>query len=352
VNPSPKDLVLAQIHHQETECIPFTLDFEGDVADRLDVYYGGDAWRRLVSNAIRRVPGPKLTVDSEAGSSYTDPYGSTWRADRRPYHLTEPALKTPSLEGFEFPDVDSVFAPGWKEEALRAIEQEREYFLVARFGFGLFERTWALRGFDEALMDAAANPGFFGELVEAVADHQMEIVERLLELPVDGIMFGDDWGYQNGVLLGPERWRQSLKPHLARMYARVHEAGKVVLSHCCGSIVDIMPDVIEIGLDVYESVQPEAKNNNPYQLKRKYGDQITFWGGLGSQSIIPFGTPAEIKAEVAKLCREMGRGGGYILSTAKGLQPETPTENAAAVVEAFLEQAGLTPPMDFDNQDR
>ena len=340
----PRERVLAQIHHQETDHIPYTIRFEGDVAERLDAYYGSDVWRSLIDNAIQRLPGPNLVVDETAGPYYTDLYGSTWRMDRRPFHLVEPALKAPSLEGFEFPNVDTIFGPAWKEEALRAIEQQKDHFLVASLGFGLFERTWTLRGFNEALIDAAANPDFYDELVEQVTDHQLTIIERLLELPVDGIMFSDDWGYQRGVLLGPERWRRVLKPRLARMYARVHEAGKYVLSHCCGSIMDIMPDVIEIGLDVYESVQPEAKDNNPYELKRKYGDKITFWGGLGSQSTIPLGTPDEIRAEVAKLCREMGQGGGYVLCPAKPLQPETPTENAAAVVEAFLQQAGVTFP--------
>jgi uroporphyrinogen decarboxylase len=121
------------------------------------------------------------------------------------------------------------------------------------------------------------------------------------------------------------------------MYTLVHEAGKVALSHCCGSIVDVLPDVVEIGLDVLESVQPEAMD--PYALKRLYGRQITFWGGLGSQSTIQFGTPREIREEIARLCEHMGRGGGYILSPAKPLQPGTPVENAAAVVESFVRQA-------------
>ena len=99
--------------------------------------------------------------------------------------------------------------------------------------------------------------------------------------------------------------------------------------------------LIEIGLDVYQSVQPEAKNNNPYRLKKLYGKDITFWGGLGSQSTIPFGTPSKIKLEVRKLCQEMGKGGGYILDGAKQIQPETPTENAVAVIEAFAEEAGV-----------
>jgi uroporphyrinogen decarboxylase len=99
-----------------------------------------------------------------------------------------------------------------------------------------------------------------------------------------------------------------------------------------------MPDIIEIGLDILESVQPEAKGNNPYELKSKYGDKIVFWGGLGSQSLIPFGTPEEISREVKKMCTEVGKNGGYILSCAKALQPETPIENAVALLDAFTDQ--------------
>ncbi len=344
MSPTPRDRVLAQIHHQETDYVPYTIRFEGDVAERLDAHYGSDVWRSLIDNAIRRLPGPDPEVRRSRDPCDTDLYGSTWRVDRRTFHLVEPVLKTPSLEGFAFPDMDAIFEPGWDQEVLQAIERQKDRFLVIGFGTGLFERSWGLRGFENALIDVVVHPDFYEELIERLTDHQMEIVERLLALPVDGILFSDDWGYQQGVLVGAERWRRIFKPRLARLYQRVHEAGKYVLTHCCGSIEEVLPDVIEIGLDVYQSVQPEAKNNDPYELKHKYGDRITFWGGLGSQSTIPFSTPDEIRAEVAKLCRQMGRGGGYILAPAKPLQPETPTENAAAVVEAFLQQAGVTFP--------
>ena len=342
--PTPRERVIAQIQHRETDPLPYTLSFEGDVAERLDAHYASDRWRFLVDNAIVRLPPPVLTVDPAVQPTYRDPYGALWRTDRRPYHLLEAPLASRPLQDYRFPPVDSFFTPAWREEARRSLERARDHFAVVGFGFGLFERAWTLRGFDQVLVDAAAEPELFGELVAQIAAHQMAIVERLLELPVDGIMFSDDWGYQRGVLLGPERWRRFLKPHLARMYERVHRSGRYALSHCCGSIVDILPDVIEIGLDVLESVQPEAAGMSPYALKRRFGQEITFWGGLGSQSTIPFGTPAEIKAEVRRLCREMGRGGGYILSPAKALQPETPTENAAAVVEAFLQHAGVAFP--------
>lgn len=341
MSPTPRDRVLAQIHHQETDAIPYTLRVERAVAEQLDAYYGADTWRSLIDDAIRRLPGPELEVYDKGEPYYTDLYGSVWRVDHRTFHLIEPTLKTPSLDGFALPDMDAIFQPGWERKVLETIEEQKDHFLVIGFGVGLFERSWALRGFEDAMMDTVVNPGFYEELIERLTDHQMEIVERLLALPVDGILFADDWGYQQGVLIGAERWRKFFKPRLARLYQRVHEADKYVLTHCCGSIEAILPDVIEIGLDVYQSVQPEAKNNNPYELKRNYGDKITFWGGLGSQSTIPFGTPGEIRAEVTRLCREMGRGGGYILCPAKPLQPGTPTENAAAVVEAFLQQAGV-----------
>ena len=334
---TPKERVVYQIHHRETEPLPYCLDFEGDIAERLDLYYGSAHWRSLLDNAIRKVPRPRVGVDPTSGEFYTDWYGSTWRVDCRPRKLIRPVLEKPSLAGYDFPDVDARLDAAWKNEALRAISGQREHFLTLGFNAGLFERTWQLRGFTEALMDAAANPEFYDDLLGRVAEHQLAIIDRLVEMPVDAIMFNDDWGYQKGVLLGPERWRRLLKPRLARQYDRVHRAGKYVVAHCCGNITDIVPDLIEIGLDVLESVQPEAMN--PYELKKHYGTRLTFWGGLGSQSTIPFGSVDEIRGEVARLCREMGRGGGYILAPAKELQPGTPVENAAVVVEAFLQQS-------------
>ncbi|MGI6207875.1 MAG: uroporphyrinogen decarboxylase family protein [Anaerolineae bacterium] len=338
---TPREMVIAQLNHEETPYIPYAIGFEGDVAERLDAYYGSTRWRELLDNHLRAVVGANLgTPGPEEGCLVRDLHGTLWRTDRRPVHLEEPALKKPSLEGYTFPSMDEVFPEGQLEASRQAAEKLRErYFVYAGIGFGLFERTWTLRSFNEALMDAAAEPDFYDELVERICQHQLELLDRVLELPIDGIRFSDDWGYQRGVLLGTERWRRFIKPRLARLYQRVHDAGKYALSHCCGNVADIVPDLIEIKLDCLESIQPEAMD--PYELKRLYGDKIAFWGGLGSQSTIPFGTPAAIKAEVERLCREMGRGGGYILGPAKSLQPETSTENAAAVVEAFLAQAGV-----------
>jgi uroporphyrinogen decarboxylase len=339
-----KQRVTSQIKHQETDFIPYTLLFDsnGDIEDRLDEKYGSRGWRRLLDNAIEYLPLPTagLAVDEKAELYSKDLYGTTWQVNLRPHHIVEPALKEPTLVGYQFPTIAECIDPGWEASTLSLMAAKPGYFWVAQIGFGLFERTWTLRGFDNALMDVSLNPEFYEELAERLAENQMEMVERMLRLPFDGFLFSDDWGYQDGILIGAKRWRKVIKPHMARLYERVHRAGKYTLTHICGSVAEILPDLIEIGLDVYESVQPEAKNNNPYELKRKYGTDITFWGGLGSQSLLPFGTPSGIKSEVAHLCQEMGKGGGYILSPAKAIQPETPVENAAAAVEAFLAQSG------------
>ncbi len=133
-------------------------------------------------------------------------------------------------------------------------------------------------------------------------------------------------------------------PGRTRDKPQVHAAGKYALSHCCGSVAAIMPDIISTGLDVLQSVQPEAAGMDPYELKRAYGPDITFWGGLGSQSTLSRGTPAEIRTEVARLSSQMARGGGYILGLSKALMDETPVANAAAVIESVLEQVGVIYP--------
>jgi uroporphyrinogen decarboxylase len=334
----PRDIVLESLHHRQPPTIPYTLGFEGDVSERLDAHYGGPHWRKRIVPYIVGVAAvdtdKKETIDE---AHNRDPYGGIWRIDRLPWHLEKPPLAQPSFDGYTFPKPEEFYRPDWKAQALQTIAANPEAFIVGNLGWGLFERSWNLRGFENTLMDVITAPDFFEAALDKLMDLYLDFVEYTADLPIDAIQFGDDWGDQRGIIIGPKRWRQFLKPRWAKIYAAVHRHGKMVVHHSCGSVAEIMPDMIEIGMDVLESVQPEAAGMNPYELKRKWGDKISFWGALGSQSILPFGTPAEIKAEVAHLKTEMGHNGGYILAPAKPLQPETPTANAVAVLEAFTE---------------
>jgi uroporphyrinogen decarboxylase len=334
-----RDYVLGQIHHQDTPAVPYSMGFEGDVAERVDAYYGSQEWRSRLRPYFVGVSAVDTNVHYVIDDVFSrDGYGGIWRMDRRPWHLETPPLSSPSLDGYEFPSPESFFRPDWKAAALDSCEANRASFLVGHLGWGLFERSWGLRGFENILMDMVTEPEFVEEVLDRLTELYLAFVEYTVDLPVDGILFGDDWGDQRGVIIGARRWRKLLKPRWAKIYEAVHRAGKIVMHHSCGSVAEIMPDIIEIGMDVLESVQPEAAGMDPYELKRKWGDKITFWGCLGSQSTLPFSTPAGIRAEVERLCTEMGRGGGYLLAPAKGLQPETPTENAVAAIEAFIGQ--------------
>lgn len=339
---TPREVILAQIEHKETCPVPYTLGCEDpELGRKLREHYGNEHWRELFPTYMAGVGGFDLIARTAVDEVYArDVYGTKWRLDRRPWHMEEPGLKEPSLQRYAFPTLDQFVSPTFAEDVQKALDTNRDSFTIIHMGWGLFEQAWGIRGFENAMMDAVAEPEFYEEFLGKLTELRLGMVRLCADLPADAIMFGDDWGDQRGVIIGPERWRQFLKPCWARIYDAVHAQGKFVVSHCCGSIADIMPDVIEIGLDVLESVQPEPVGMNPYDLKKLYGDKITFWGCLGSQSTIQFGTPRQIQQEIQRLASEMGRGGGYILAPAKALQPGTPFENALAVVQGFTEQEG------------
>ncbi|MBN1261462.1 MAG: hypothetical protein JXB35_12360 [Anaerolineae bacterium] len=329
-----RERVLAALHYETTDVLPYTLPIEEEVVLRLDAHYGGAAWRERLQQHLALISVPALGVRTDVPERYTDPFGTTWRTDRRPYHLEIPALTEPDLSGFVWPEIDALWDADIIAQQIAAAQAEGK-FIVATTGFGIFERSWALRGFENAMTDMLLEPKFYEALLDGILRIHLEIVARFLELPVDGILLSDDWGDQRGVIMGPRLWRKFIKPRAAQFNAAVHAGGKWTFQHCCGSVFDIIPEMIENGLDVLESLQPEAMD--VYEIKRRYGQQLRLWGGLGTQHLLPFGAPEEIHAEVARLRNELGRGGGYILSPAKALMPEVPTENAVAVVEAFLD---------------
>ncbi len=339
---TPRETILAQINHEETRPVPYTLYSEdAELNKQIAEHYGDENWHNRLTQYMVTVGGIDASQRKLIDETYAqDIYGTIWRMDRRPWHLEEPALKQPSLEGYDFPSPDKFVNPNLKENADKVMAENSDLFSIIGLGWGLFEFSWIMRGFQNSMMDSITEPDFYEELLDLLTESRLSMVEQCADIQADAIMFGDDWGDQRGVILGPERWRKFIKPRWAKVYDAVHAQGKIVISHCCGSVADILPDMIDMGLDVFESVQPEPANMNPYDLKRKYGDKITFWGMLGSQSTVHFGTPQQIHDEIQHLIREVGKGGGFIISPAKALQPGTPLKNAIAVIEAFTNQDG------------
>jgi uroporphyrinogen decarboxylase len=338
----PRDAILDQIHHRETAPVPYTLGFEPEIGARLDEHYGGDAWRKRLVPYMAWCGGICRDMNEKVDDAhYRDAFGTLWRGDQLTPSVVEPALKAPTFQGYDFPSPGKFVDPAAKDNARKRIAESPDSFTLLSPGGCLWE-SWYVRGFENTLMDCAAEEEFYAELLDRFTELTLALVAQCADVPADAIMMGDDWGDQRGVLIGAERWRRFFKPRYARIFQAIHDQGKIAIMHCCGSPAEIMGDIVEIGLDVLESVQPEAAGMNPYELKKKWGDRITFWGGLGSQSTIPFATPDGVRREIRKLRAEMGKGGGYILAPAKPLRPETPTENAVAIVEEFVGDAAAT----------
>jgi uroporphyrinogen decarboxylase len=150
---------------------------------------------------------------------------------------------------------------------------------------------------------------------------------------IDILWIGDDYGTQNGMLMSPEKWRKLFFPRLKEMCALGHEYGAKVMLHSCGSTRPLWPGLIEAGVDIYQTVQPEAKDMDPAELKAEFGGQICLHGTISIQKTLPFGTPQDVAAEVRTRIETVGKNGGLIIAPAHNCQPDTPVENLLALYE-------------------
>jgi uroporphyrinogen decarboxylase len=327
---TPRERVLMALEYREPDIIPYNIPIDPQPAARLDEHYGGREWRSRVQNHAISC-GVDWSGERPAEGEWTDRFGVRW-TQANIFHSVDVPLKEPSLAGYEWPDL-------LPDDEL---SRDREWaaanghaFRVANMGLLFFERAWCLRGMENLLADLVENPRFVEELFDKLMELHFPLIDRLATLPVEALGFGDDFGAQRGLLMGTTHWRRVLKPRLRQMYERAHQHGKFVHIHCCGDVSPIIEDLIEIGVDIYNPLQPEPQDI--YAMKREYGRHITFEGGIGTQGLLPRGTPEAIRTEVGRLKRELGRDGGFIISPTKPILPDVPTENAVACVEAILE---------------
>jgi uroporphyrinogen decarboxylase len=174
------------------------------------------------------------------------------------------------------------------------------------------------------------------ELLDRITDYNLALIQQAIQHGIDAVHLPDDWGSQRGLLMGPRLWERFLLPRLERLFRAAKEAGKFVSIHCCGKVQELFPQLLEIGLDCFNPFQPEVMD--PYEMKRQWGDRLTFWGGVSTQRLLPYGTPDEVRAEARRLMREVGRGGGYILSPAHEVPGDARPENLMALIETVNAQ--------------
>jgi len=208
-----------------------------------------------------------------------------------------------------------------------------------------FKPAMYLRGIEKLLLDLVMNPKIVEAMVERLTAYYLEYNEKIFHRAngkIDIFFMGDDFGTQEGMFLSKPMWRDFFKPGFKKFIEQAHSHGIKVMHHTCGSVVDLIPEFIDCGLDILQSLQPRAKNMDFKKIKKEYGKYISFQGGIDIQNTMPFGTVAQVKAEVKRTIETLGRGGGYILCTSHNFQPDTPIENIFAMYEAALE-AGKYP---------
>ncbi|MHC4638253.1 MAG: uroporphyrinogen decarboxylase family protein [Planctomycetota bacterium] len=193
------------------------------------------------------------------------------------------------------------------------------------------------RGVEQVICDIALEDPIGLACMEKRFQCCYDISEKALETAngkIDILWIGDDYGTQNGLLMSPETWRKLFFEKLKKMCDLGHRYRAKVMLHCCGSTVPLWPGLIEAGVDIYQTVQPDAVNMNPTELKEQFGDRICFHGTISIQKTLPFGTPEEVAAEVHQRIKTVGQNGGLIIAPAHNIQPDTPVENILALYEA------------------
>lgn len=344
----PRERFLAALNRENPDRVPKNADFtpqalktfqENSGVEMPSEYFGFEARYLNLNPTIK-----EMNFDPYLGEL---PFGSTvdeWGVGEIPahlYHLTQMVhpmrnfSSVAEIEAYPFPDIDADYRYVGLAEKVAAIH-EAGFAVMAGWTIN-FEQSWYLRGMDQFMLDFYDRPDFVDALLTKVTDIFCVFVEQMVAAGVDLILTGDDIGTQKGMMISPKLWRQWLKPHQARLVkvAKTTNPQVIVLYDSDGNFDPVIPDLIDIGIDVLGPVQPEC--NDPAWLKREFGNHISFWGSIGVQSTLPFGTPDEVRFEVKKRIDVLGAGGGLLIAPSHVIPPETPWKNIAAFFEAIDE---------------
>ena len=331
-----REAVLDALAHRPVEPVPYHIDFTGQEGDKIAAYLGDPDFRQKLGNYLSCAyySGDSLPVPGRPGY-FRDEFGVVWNrngADKDIGVIENPIFTEPDLSLYKFPE------PG--REKLHALfrgleERQTDGFKIAMFGFSLFERAWTLCGMENLLVYMVSDPEFVEGLFEEITNWNMQVLDIALQYQFDAFHFGDDWGQQRGLIMGPRYWRRYIVPCLKKMYGRVREAGRFISQHSCGDIYEVFPDLIDMGLNIYQTFQPEIYDAE--KVKREFGQDLTFWGGISTQAILPHGTPDEVRAETRRMIRIMNQNGGYIAAPTHSVPGDVPPENILAMLEVFSE---------------
>ncbi|MBI5394177.1 MAG: hypothetical protein HZA91_02650 [Verrucomicrobia bacterium] len=362
--PHSRERVLASVARREPDRIPIDYWAVESVTDRLIAHYGvadEEALLRRLNVDLRYVMGPNLAGQQHATRadgivedywgvqrqpmtvSGTDRTGRAWSWSYKHVHRS-PLERMQTIEEIErypkWPSADMWDYSGVKGACLRA----RATGAAVVMAGDRLDRTAQLkpasylRGMEQFLLDLMEQPALAGCILERIAGYYLAYNERVFraaEGTIDIFFMGDDMGTQHGLWVSVDVYRRFFKENFRKFNDLAHRHGIKTMYHTCGNVLDLVPEFIDCGLDILQSLQPSAMDIAT--LKKKYGRHLAFQGGMDIQNTMPKGTPQEVAAEVRQRAATLGPGGGYIFGTAHNLLPDVPTENIVALFDAYLE---------------
>ena len=332
-----REIVIEAFNHKNTNPIPYTVGLTGQAVQAMrmagkDHVLKDDSGGFIKGTYYDGWPSP---IPGRPGY-FRDDFGVIWNrngADKDIGVIDGFIVGSPDQQKYTFPQVDM---QKFRKNIEEMIAGRGDRFIIMNFGFTLFERAWTLMGMENLLMYMIEYPEELEVFFDDICDFFLELVDVALEYDIDGVFFGDDWGQQRGLIMGPEHWRRFIKPRMARLYARVKSKGLFVLQHSCGDCRDIFTDLLDIGLDCYQTFQPEIYP--VAEMKKKYGDHISFWGGVSTQCCLPLMSPADVQKEIVKIIKTAGTNGGLIIAPTHSIPHDVPVDNILAMLEVFQNQ--------------
>jgi len=315
--------------------VPWHFCFTIPARDKLTRHFGDVDLEDVLDNHFVML-GDQIGFFEDIGPDLVrDGFGVVWdrSIDKDIGNVKGTVLPEPTLAGYTFPDP---VAPRFFENIAPLTAKYPDRFRVFALGFSLYERAWTLRGMENLMLDFIEHPEFVHQLMEAITDWNIAQVEEALKRDIDCVFFGDDWGQQHGLQMGPRIWREFIRPAASRMYRVVREAGRYVMIHSCGDVDELFDDLIEMGVNCFNPFQPEVMDVQA--LMSCYHGRLAFFGGLSTQKTLPYATPADVARESQHLI-DLGKRGGYILAPAHDVPGDVPLDN----ILAFIETAGQQP---------
>jgi uroporphyrinogen decarboxylase len=335
-----REVVTLVLEGKRPPYVPWSFGFTQPAHEELVQHFGSADLETTLDNHILGL-GEEVGFFEDIGEDLVrDAFGVVWdrSIDKDIGNVRGFVLPEPTLAGYVFPDP---LNPRFFESIPARISTCPDRFRIYGIGFSLYERAWTLRGMENLMMDFVDHPAFVHQLLGAISEWNVAQVKVAVNYDIDSIYFGDDWGQQRGLQMGPRIWREFIKPALAPMYRAARDAGKYVMIHSCGDVDELFDDLIELGLNCFNPFQPEVMDVDA--LVPKYRGGLAFFGGLSTQKTLPYGTPDDVRAATRHLI-ELGSEGGYILAPAHAVPKDVPLENMLAFIETAQGQAGYTRP--------